>query len=55
MKLQQTGGVQVEETKTKIIQMVNSIDNPKILDNLYAIVMGVIDYYSVPSQKSEAD
>lgn len=45
----------MEKIKNELKSLVDSVDNPKTLDNLYAIVMGVIDYYSVPSQKSEAD
>ena len=44
----------MEDNKTKLHMMVDSIDNPKILENLVALIGEYIVYYSSNSQKSEA-
>jgi len=45
----------VEEEKEKICKIIKSIEEPKVLENLFALVKNFINYYSVQSRKNEAD
>lgn len=45
----------MEELKQQLHQMVDSIDNPKILENLSIIISDYVNYYSDQKQKNEAD
>lgn len=45
----------MEELKNELHQMVDSIDNPKILENLISLVGQYVTYYSDQKRKNEED
>lgn len=45
----------MEENRKKLHEMIDKVDNPKILENLMLLTEEYIEYYSNQPQKSEAD
>lgn len=45
----------MEELKNKLYLMVDSIDNPKILENLINLTSQYVTFYSDQKRKSEED